>query len=77
MDTVAADFSPELRPQLPQLAQALPQPTTSADVLSVEASSDHAIVHIRYSSADRALTLRSRWEDVGGRPAIAEIAAVD
>lgn len=28
MDTVVADFSDELRPQVPELAKALPQPVT-------------------------------------------------
>jgi hypothetical protein len=32
MDAVAADFSENLRPQVPQIAQALPQPVTGADV---------------------------------------------
>jgi len=34
MDAVVADFSKDLRPQVPQITQALPQPVTAADVLS-------------------------------------------
>jgi hypothetical protein len=36
MDAIVADFSEELRPEVPQIAQSLPQPVTRADVLSVE-----------------------------------------
>jgi hypothetical protein len=32
MDAVAADFSEELRPQVPQIAQGLPQSVTKAEV---------------------------------------------
>lgn len=35
MDTVAADFYADLRPRLPMLAQALPQPLVRAEVVSV------------------------------------------
>ena len=36
IEAVTADFSQALRPQVPQIAQVLPQPVTAADVLSVE-----------------------------------------
>jgi hypothetical protein len=35
MDALTADFAEELRPQMPQLARALPRPVTAAEVLSV------------------------------------------
>ena len=35
MDTVVADFSDELRPQVPELAKALPQPVNQAEVQSI------------------------------------------
>ncbi len=70
MDAVVADFSEELRPQVPQLAQALPQPVTSAEVLSVEIADPESVATIRYSGATAAVTIRSRWQDIGGRPVI-------
>ena len=74
MDAVTADFVPELRPQLPELAKGLPQPTTSAEVLSFEDAGDHTSVEIRYSGTQDAVTIRSRWEEREGegRPLIAE-----
>lgn len=70
MDAVVADFSEELRPHVPQIAQALPQPTTSADVLSVEFADAEAVALIRYSGASGSLTVRSQWQEKSGRPQI-------
>jgi hypothetical protein len=68
------DAVPEMRPQVPELAKGLPQPTTAAEVLSVEDAGDHTNVEIRYSSGQDAVTIRSRWEEreAEGRPLIAE-----
>ena len=70
MDAVVADFSEALRPQVPQLAQALPQPTTSAEVQSIDTGEDETVATIQYSGADSAVTIRSHWRDEGGRPVI-------
>lgn len=71
MDAVTADFVEELRPQLPQLAQALPQPVTSADVLEIEVGEDESTALIRYVGDSGEVTIRSHWREVGGRPMIA------
>jgi hypothetical protein len=73
MDTVTADFSEELRPRVPQLAQALPRPVTSAEVLSVEIGDPASTAMIRYSGTSGAVTIRSKWEDEGGRPVIVHV----
>jgi hypothetical protein len=70
MDAVAADFSKELRPQVPQIAQALPQPVTAADVLSVEVGDAECVALIRYSGDSDEVTIRSRWQEQDGRPVI-------
>lgn len=70
MDAVVADFSEDLRPQVPQIAQALPRPVTSAEVLSVEIGEAESVATIRYAGDTDAVTVRSRWQDVGGRPVI-------
>lgn len=70
VDAVVADFTEDLRPQVPQIAQALPQPVTSAEVLSVEVADAESVATIRYSATRGAVTIRSRWQDVGGRPLI-------
>jgi hypothetical protein len=69
MDAVVADFAADLQPHVPEIAQALPQPVTGAEVLSVEAGEQESIALIRYSG-DGELTIRSRWQDQGGRPVI-------
>jgi hypothetical protein len=78
MDAVAADFEPGLRHQVPEVAKVLPQPTTSAEVLSVEDAGDHAIVVIRYSGDQETVTIRLRWEEHAGegRPLIAQAAPI-
>jgi hypothetical protein len=68
MDAIISDFSESLRPQVPQLAQLLPQPTTSADVQSVEIGEDESVSTIRYSGEDAAVTIRARWQDEAAGP---------
>jgi hypothetical protein len=70
IDAISADFSDELKPQVPQLVQRLPQPTTSAEVQSVEIGDEESVSTIRYSSGDSAVTVRERWREQGGRPLI-------
>ena len=70
MDAIIADFSEQLRPQVPQLAQLLPQPTTSADVQSVDIGEDESVSTIRYSGEDSAVTIRARWQEEADRPVI-------
>jgi hypothetical protein len=70
MDAILADFSEGLRPEVPQLAQALPQPVTSADIQNIEIGGDESVSTIRYSGQDSAVTIRARWQEEGGRPVI-------
>jgi len=67
---VTSDFVPEMHAAVPEIAKQLPQPTRTAEVLSVRDEGDHALVEIRYSGDDRSVTVRSRWEDRDGRPLI-------
>lgn len=70
MDVVVADFTESLRPQVPQIAQALPQPVTAAEVLSVDVGDTESVAMICYSGDTGDVTIRSRWQDQGGRPVI-------
>jgi hypothetical protein len=70
MEAVVADFSEELRPQAPQIAQTLPQPVTRAEVLSVDIGDPVSVATIRYSGGTGSVTIRSDWQDQGGRPVI-------
>ena len=75
---VQGDLIEELHPHIPEVAQLLPQPVTSAEVQSVEVHDDHADVHITYSGADASVTLHSRWEDRGaGQPQIVRVVPAD
>ena len=67
---VTSDFIPDLHAQVPEIVKSLPQPTDTAEVLSVEVMDDHALVRIRYSGDDKSVTIQSRWEDHAERPLI-------
>lgn len=70
IDAILSDFSEQLRPEVPQLAQALPQPVTSADIQNIDFGEDESVSTIRYSGQDSAVTIRARWQEDGGRPVI-------
>jgi hypothetical protein len=77
MDAIVADFSEELRPQVPQIAQVLPKPVTSAEVLSVKIDDPVSVALIRYTGGTGVVTVRSEWVDEGGRPVIVRAAPAD
>ena len=77
MAAVASDLVEDLHPQLPVIGKILPSPCDKAEVLSVESAEDHAIVHFRYSGADKTVTIRSRWEERGGTPMIVDAGPVE
>jgi hypothetical protein len=70
MDAVVADFTASMRPHVPEIAQALPQPVTAAEVLSVDVGNTESVAMICYSGDTGDVTIRSRWQDEGGRPVI-------
>ncbi len=70
MAAIMADFSEDLRPQVPQLAKALPQPVKAADVRSVDVGAEESIATIRYSGDSGEVTIRSRWREIDDRPVI-------
>jgi hypothetical protein len=64
-NAVVVDFSEDRRPQVPQIAQALPQPVTAADVLSLDVGDAESVATIRYLRGQRRgdypLALAGRW----------------
>jgi hypothetical protein len=76
MDTVIADFSAELAPQVPELAKGLPRPVTAAEVLGLEIGDAVTVATIRYSGDNGELTLRTRWQDDTDHPLIVHIEPV-
>jgi hypothetical protein len=69
-EALAADFSDELRPSLPQLAQALPQPVTSSEVQDIQFGDEQTVSTITYSGPESSVTIRAEWREQGGRPVI-------
>ena len=69
-DHVIADFTEQLRPQVPEIAKALPQPVESAEVLSVEVGDEETVAQIKYAGNGQETTIRSQWRDEGGTPRI-------
>ena len=70
-------MSKELQAQAAQIAQALPQPVTSAKVLSVEVGDEETVARIHYAGETSEVTIQSHWRDVDGRPTIVQAAPVD
>jgi hypothetical protein len=77
IDAVVADFTEGLQPHVPEIAKALPQRVTSADVLSVEIGDSESIAMIRYSGDTSEITIRSQWKDEGGRAVIVHAEPVE
>jgi 5,10-methenyltetrahydromethanopterin hydrogenase len=73
MDAVIADFVPDMRDKVPEIAKQLPQPTTDAEVVRFDMDDgDKATVQIRYSNDDTSLTIQTTWEEHDGRPMIVD-----
>ena len=76
-ETVIGDLSDELKPQAATIAQTLPQPVTSAKVVSVEVGDTETVARIHYAGDTSEVTIQSHWRDVDGRPTIVHAGPVD
>ena len=76
MAHVMADLAPSAQAEIGPVAGAMPQPVTSAEVQSIELKGDEAVVEIRYSGADKAITVRSVWQQHGARPVATGVSLV-
>jgi hypothetical protein len=78
VEQITKDLIDELHPQIPVISSLLPQPITSARVVSIEVQEGHGESVIAYSSPDSTVSFRSRWEDRGaGRLQIVDSAPAD
>ena len=75
-DTVLGDLSKELQAHGEQIVKSLPQPVTSAKVLSVEVGDEETVAQIHYAGDTSELTIQSHWRDVDGRPTIVQAGPV-
>jgi hypothetical protein len=75
MEAVVADFTEELRPQVPDLApQLLPLPIAEAEVVSFDVEGEECVARIHYTGESGAKrTLRSHWREFDGRPLIVNV----
>jgi hypothetical protein len=76
-EAVLADFTAELRAQAPQIAQTLPQPVTSANVVDIEFGDNESVALIHYAGNTSEVTIRSHWRELDGRPTIVDAEPVD
>ena len=76
-DTVIGDLSKELQAHAATIAQTLPQPVTSAKVVSVEVGDDETVARIHYAGDTSEVTIQSHWRDIDGRPTIVHAGPVD
>jgi hypothetical protein len=75
-DTVVGDLSEELQAHADEIVKSLPQPVTSAKVLSVEVGDEETVAQVRYAGDTSELTIQSHWRDVDGRPTIVQAGPV-
>jgi hypothetical protein len=76
-DTVIGDLSKELQAQAATIAQTLPQPVTSAKVLSVDFGDEETVARIHYAGDTSEVTIQSHWRDIDGTPKIVHAGPVD
>ena len=72
MDAITEDFAEAMRPQIRDLARALPRPVTGAEVLQVDAGDPVSVALIRYAGESGEVTIRSEWQEEDGRPRIVQ-----
>src|SRR3954465_13658 len=65
-DHVVADFTEDLKPQVPEIAKLLPQPVESAQGVSVDLGDDESVAVIQYAGAGKDVRIRSTWRDEDG-----------
>jgi hypothetical protein len=76
MQSVMGDVLPEALAKLGPIAPQMPNPVTSAEVVSVDVDGAAAVVRIAYTGADKTVTVQSHWVDKGDRPYIDDAAIV-
>jgi hypothetical protein len=70
METIVNDFVEELRPEVQEIGKDLPNPITTAEIVSIDFGEDEAVATIKYSNDESEGTIESHWQDVGGQPQI-------
>jgi hypothetical protein len=76
LDTAGKDLTKDAMAGAGAVMKAMPDPLTSSEVDSIEATDQGYMVKIRYAGNDSSITVRSRWVEQDGRPRIVELSVV-
>ena len=70
------DLTPEMQAIAGDVMKHFPKKVETAEVVSVEAGGDEAVVQARYGGEGTEVTVESRWAERDGRPKIVDMKVV-
>ncbi len=73
LNKAGGDLTGDVLTYVADIMKQLPRPVTAAEVVDVAEDGDAYTAQIRYSGEDKTVDVRSRWQDVEGRPRIVEL----
>ena len=73
LNKAGGDLTGNVLTYVADIMKQLPRPVTAAEVMDVAEDGDAYTAQIRYSGDDKTVDVRSRWQDVEGRPRIVEL----
>ncbi|MGI8708068.1 MAG: hypothetical protein ACR2LG_07710 [Actinomycetota bacterium] len=73
LNKAGGDLTGDVLTYVADIMKQLPRPVTAAEVVDVAEDGDAYTAQIRYSGDDKTVNVRSRWQDVEGRPRIVEL----
>ena len=71
-----SDLTPEMQAVAGDVMAKFPKKVETAEVVSVEAGGDEAVVRARYGGQGAEVTVESRWAERDGRPKIVDMRVV-
>jgi hypothetical protein len=73
MQKAGGDLSGDVLKYATDIMKQLPRPVTAAEVVTVQDAGDVCLADIRYSGDEKTVDVRSRWQEIDGRPRIVEL----
>ncbi len=73
LNKAGEDLTGDVLTYVADIMKQLPRPVTAAEVVDVAEDGDAYTAQIRYSGDDKTVNVRSRWQEVEGRPRIVEL----
>ena len=71
-----SDLTPEMQAVAGDVMAHFPKKVATAEVVSVDASGEEAVVQARYGGEGAEVTVESRWAERDGRPKIVDMKVV-